>query len=157
MIQTIINEPLTLTSNSSPIVFDATNIRTRCAYCCNNGWLDYENGNPIFKIFGNNYNGYYNVNFNASVSSATAGVVAIGLYEDGVLIPDTIRAVTLDAADDYETISINRKLRICPRGTSSITIGSVPSVPTPTDPTTPITTQIPIIVSGTFSLSRSNN
>ena len=82
MIQTIINEPKVLPSNSSPITFDATNIRTRCAYCCNGGWLDYENGNPIFKIFGNNYNGYYNVNFSASVSSATAGVVAIGLYED---------------------------------------------------------------------------
>ena len=37
MIQTIINEPLALTSNSSPIVFDATSIRTRCAYCCNGG------------------------------------------------------------------------------------------------------------------------
>ena len=34
MIQTIINEPLVLISNSSPIVFDATNIRTRCAFCC---------------------------------------------------------------------------------------------------------------------------
>lgn len=154
MIQTIINEPLVLTSNSSPIVFDTTSIRTRCAYCCNGGWLDYENGNPIFKVFGNGYTGYYNAKFSASVSSATAGVVAIGLYEDGVLLPDTVRAVTIDAPNDYETISFNRELRICPRGTSSITIGSVPSVVTPTDTTTPITTEIPIIVSGTFSLSR---
>lgn len=154
MIQTIINEPLVLTSNSSPIVFDATSIRTRCAYCCNGGWLDYENGNPIFKVFGNGYTGYYNAKFSASVSSATAGVVAIGLYEDGVLLPDTVRAVTIDAPNDYETISFNRELRICPRGTSSITVGSVPSVVTPTTPTTPIETEIPIIVNGTFSLSR---
>ena len=157
MIQTIINESTPLTSNSSPIVFDTTNIRTRCAFCCNGGWLDYENGNPIFKIFGNNYNGYYNVNFSASVSSATAGVVAIGLYEDGILLPDTIRAVTIDAPNDYETISFNRKIRLCPRGTSSLTIQSVPTVPTPTDPTTPITTQIPSIVAGTFNLSRTYN
>lgn len=157
MIQTIINEPLVLTSNSSPIVFDATNIRTRCAFCCNGGWLDYENGNPIFKVFGNNYNGYYNANFSASISSATAGVVAIGLYEDGILLPDTVRAVTIDAADDYETISFNRKIRICPRGNTSLTVASVPSVVTPTDPTTPIATEIPIITNATFSLSRSNN
>lgn len=156
MIQTIINEPLVLTSNTSPIVFDETSIRTRCAYCCNGGWLDYEDGNPIFKVFGNNYNGYYNANFSATISSATAGVVAIGLYEDGVLIPDSVRAVTIDAADDFETISIQRSIRICPRGNTSITIGAVPSVPTPTDPTTPITTEIPIIVSGSFKLSRSN-
>ena len=154
MIQTIINEPLVLTSNSSPIVFDATNIRTRCAYCCNGGWLDYDNGNPIFKVFGNNYNGYYNATFSATVSSATAGVVAIGLYEDGVLLPDTVRAVTIDAPDDFETISFNREIRLCPRGTSSLTIQSVPTVATPTDVTTPITTQIPIIVSSSFKLSR---
>ena len=157
MIETIINEPLVLTSNSSPITFDATDIRTRCAYCCNGGWLDYQDGNPIFKVFGNGYTGYYNANFSASISSATAGVVAVGLYEDGILIPDTIRAVTLAAADDYETISFNKKIRVCPRGTTNITIGAVSSVVTPSDPTTPITTQIPIIVSGTFNLSRSNN
>ena len=85
------------------------------------------------------------------------GVVAIGLYEDGVLIPDTVRAVTIGAADDYETISLNRKLRVCPKGDTSITIGSVPSVPTPTTPETPIVTQIPIITNGTFNISRSNN
>ncbi|MBR5227529.1 MAG: hypothetical protein IKV94_02720 [Clostridia bacterium] len=157
MIQTIINEPLVLTSNTSPIVFDATNIRTRCAYCCNGGWLDYENGSPLFRVFGNNYNGYYNANFSASISSATAGVIAIGLYEDGVLLPDTVRAVTIDAPDDYETVSFNRKIRLCPRGTSTLTVGSVPSVVTPTDPTTPIETEIPIITNATFNLSRSNN
>ena len=157
MIPTIINQPIALTSNTSPIVFDDTDIRTRCAFCCNNGWLDYQDGNPIFKIFGNGYTGYNNVNFSATISSATAGVVAIGLYEDGILIPDTIRAVTLDAADDFETISFNKKLRVCPRGTSNITVGSVPAVSTPTTPTTPVTTEIPIIVAGTFNISRSNN
>ena len=157
MIQTIINDPLALTSNTSPIVFDATSIRTRCAYCCNGGWLDYENGSPLFKIFGNGYNGYYNANFSATVSSATPGVIAFGLYEDGVLLPDSVRAVTIDAAGDFETISFNRKVRLCPRGTSALTVASVPSVPTTTDPTTPIATEIPIIVAGTFNLSRSNN
>ena len=154
MIQTIINEPLVLTSNSSPIVYDATDIRTRCAYCCNGGWLDYQNGNPIFKMFGNGYTGYYDINFSASISSATTGVVAIGLYEDGILIPDTVRAVTLAAADDYETVSFNKKLKICLRGTSNITVAAVPTVVTPSDVTTPITTQIPIITNATFNIKR---
>lgn len=157
MIQTIINEPLVLASNTSPIVFDATDIRTRCAYCSNGGWLDYQDGNPIFKLFGNGYTGYYNVNFSASISSATAGVVAVGLFEDGILIPDSVRAVTLAAAGDYETVSFNKKIRVCPRGTTNITIQAVSSVPTPTDVTTPIVTQIPIISNATFNVSRSNN
>lgn len=157
MIQTIINEPEVLTSNTSPIVFDTTDIRTRCAFCSNGGWLDYQNGSPLFKVFGNGYTGYYTVNFSASISSATAGVVAVGLFEDGVLIPDTVRAVTLAAANDYETISFNKKIRICPRGTSTLTIQSVGTVVTPSDVTTPITTQIPIITNATFNISRSNN
>ena len=152
MIETIINAPLVLTSNSSPITFDETDIRTRCASCC--GWLDYSNGNPNFKIFGNGYTGYYDVNYSGTISSATPGIVAVGLYQDGVLIPDTIRAVTLAAADDYATISFDKKLRVCPRGTTNISIQSIPSVPTPTTPTTPITTQIPIIPTGTFSIKR---
>ena len=156
MIETIINEPLLLTSNTSPITFDETDVRTRCASCLNGGWLDYSNGNPNFKIFGNGYTGYYDVEFSASISSATAGVVALGLFQDGVLIPDTVRAVTLAAADDYETLSFDKKIRVCPRGTTNITVQSVPSVPTPTTPATPITTQIPIITNATFSISRLN-
>ena len=154
MIETIINSPETLTSNTSPVVFDETDIRTRCATCCGNGWLDYSNGNPNFKIFGNGYTGYYDVVFSASVSTATAGVVALGLYQDGVLIPDTVRAVTIDATDDYETISFDKKLRVCPRGTTNISVRSVSSVPTPTDVTTPISTTQAIITNATFSISR---
>jgi len=152
MIETIINEPLALPSNASPITFDETDIRTRCATC--NGWLDYSNGNPNFKIFGNGYTGYYDVEFSASVSTANAGVVAIALFQDGVIIPDTIRATTIDAADDYETISFNKKLRVCPRGTTNISVQSVPSIPTPTDSTTPISTTQAIITNATFSISR---
>ena len=153
MIETIINEPLVLTSNTSPITFDETDIRTRCATCNCNGWLDYQNGNPNFKIFGNGYTGYYDVEFSASISSATAGVVAVGLFQDGVLIPDTVRAVTV-TADGYETVSFDKKLRVCPRGTTNISVRSVDTVPTPSTPTTPIVTQIPIITNATFSISR---
>jgi hypothetical protein len=83
--------------------------------------------------------------------------VAIGLYEDGILIPDTVRAVTIAAPDDYQTVSFNRKLKVCPKGNTSITVGSVPTVATPSTPTTPITTQIPIITDATFNIARSNN
>ena len=154
MIETIINEPLALPSNASPITFDETDIRTRCASCGCNGWLDYSNGNPNFKIFGNGYTGYYDIEFSASVSTADAGVVAIALFQDGVMIPDTLRAVTIAAADDYETISFDKKLRVCPRGTTNISVQSVSSVPTPTTPTTPISTTQAIITNATFSISR---
>lgn len=157
MIQTIINSPKVLTSNSSPIIFDVVNIITGSTPCNRGGWLDYENGSPLFNVLGKNYNGYYNANFSATISSATAGVVAVGLYKDGILLPDTVRAVTLAGAGDVATVSFNRKLQLCRCDSTSLVVGSVPSIPTPTDPTTPITTQIPIIVSTTFNLARTNN
>ena len=82
--------------------------------------------------------------------------MAVALFQDGVIIPDTIRAVTIAAADDYETISFDKKLRVCPRGTTNISVQSVSSVPTPTDPTTPIATTQAIITNATFSISRLN-
>ena len=154
MIETIINTPKTLTDNDAAITYDGISAITRCTPCCNGGWLSYQNGSPLFKILGNGYTGYYNINFSASVSSATAGVVAIGLYEDGVLIPDTVRAVTIDAANDYETVSFNKKLKLCPRITTSLSVQSVPSVLTPDDITTPIATEIPIITNATFNIAR---
>ena len=154
MIETIINTPKVLTSNDSPIVYDGTSVRTRCAFCSNGGWLDYQNGSPLFKIFGNGYTGYYDISWSGSISSSTAGTIAIGLYEDGVLIPDTVRAVTIAAANDYASVSFDKKLRVCPRGTTSLSVQSVPSVVTPDDPTTPIVTEIPIIANATFNIAR---
>ena len=156
MIETIINTPKVLTDNDAAITYDGISELSRCTLCCNGGWLSYQNGSPIFKILGNNYTGRYEINWSGTISSATAGVVAIGLYEDGVLLPDTVRAVTLAAAGDVETVSFNKKMRICPRGMTSLSVQSVPSVINPIDPTTPITTQAPIIVAATNNISRCN-
>ena len=57
-------------------------------------------------------------------------------------------------SNDFETITFDKKLRVCPRGTTNISVQSVPSVPTPTTPTTPISTTQAIITNATFSISR---
>lgn len=157
MIETIINTPKILTDNDAAITYDGISEISRCTLCCNGGWLSYQNGSPLFKILGNNYTGRYEINWSGTISSATPGVVAIGLYEDGVLLPDTVRAVTLAAAGDLAPVSFNKKMRVCPRGMTSLSVQSVPSVINPTDPTTPITTQAPIIVAATNNIARNNN
>lgn len=84
------------------------------------------------------------------------GTIALGLYEDGVLIPDTVRIVTV-GADEFATIPIVKTLKLCPKGMTSISIQSVPSVVAPSDPTgTPIETEPPIVISGTFRIERNN-
>lgn len=81
----------------------------------------------------------------------------MGLFEDGVLVPDSARNVTIAEADAQVPFAINTEFRVCPKGLTSISVQSVPSAVTPSDPTTPIETEIPIIVNGTFNLSRTKD
>ena len=82
MIESILEMITALTSNTSAIAFTNDDIRTRSANCC--GWLQHSEGSPLYKIL---KGGLYEISFNANVTSATAGTVALGLYQDGILIP----------------------------------------------------------------------
>lgn len=145
MIQSMINEtPLALSSNSSAITFSIDDIRTNSAKQCNcNGWLCHQEGNPQYQI---TQCGKYEITFNSDVSSATAGVVSLGLLVNGVETPSAISSSTLASAGDYENLKFTKVIEVCPRGNTTISIASIPSVPTPTTPTTPIETQIPILL-----------
>lgn len=79
MIESVQELPITLANNSAAITFSNDDIRTRSASCCNGGWLSHQQGSPLYQLLDG---GYYEVSFNANVSSATAGVVALGLYQD---------------------------------------------------------------------------
>ena len=150
MIQSVL-EPITvLTSNSSPITFTDDDVKTRKANCC--GWLQHNEGSPIYKIL---EGGLYEVSFNANVTSATAGTVALGLYQDGILIPGTTVLAEVATAGDYYNVSFDKLIKICCRGDASLTIASVPSVLTgATLPGTPTVTEIPVIQNGNFSITK---
>ena len=149
MIQSFINLPVALTSNESGVQFQADCIRTRSCSC--NGWLCHSEGSANYDI---TEGGLYEINFNATVSSATAGVVAFALFNNGEQIPGTLMASDIAAADDYENIGINKKIKVCCKGNSTISVRAVSAVPTPTDPTTVVETEIPIIVSANLSINR---
>ena len=149
MIQSYIDTITNLTSNTEGVRFDTDCIRTRS--CSGNGWLCHSQGSANYEI---TQGGIYEINFDATVSSATAGVVAFALFNNGEQIPGTLMAETLAAAGDYANIGINKKIKVCCNGNSTISVRAVPAVPTATDPTTPIETEIPIIASANLSISR---
>lgn len=154
MIQSYINNITNLTSNASSINFQTDCIRTRSCNCNNcNTWLCHNQGSAGYDIV---EGGLYEINFNASVSSATAGTIAFALFNNGEMIPGTLMAETIAAANDYANIGINKKIRVCCRGNANITVQSVSTVPTPATPATPITTQVPIVVSANLSISKLN-
>lgn len=150
MIQSFINSITPLTANDSSVQFQTDCIRTNSCQGCNT-WLCHNQGSANYDII---KGGIYEINFNATVSSATAGVVAFALFNNGEQISGTLMAETLAAAGDYANIGINKKIRVCCNGNSNISVRAVPVVPTATDPTTPITTVVPIIANANFSISR---
>ncbi len=148
MIQSVLEQFTILASNTSAINFLTDDVRTRKANCC--GWLQHAEGSPLYKIL---EGGLYEVSFNANVSSATAGVVALGLYQDGVLIPGTTVITTIATAGDFMNVSFDKLIQVCCRADANLTIASVPSVLTGTTaPGTPTDTEIPIIQNANISI-----
>lgn len=148
MIQSILEPISVLTSNTSAVAFNNDDIRTRSANCC--GWLQHTEGSPIYKILDG---GLYEVSFNANVTSATAGTVALGLFQDGILIPGTTVIAEVATAGDYYNVSFDKLIKICCRGDASLTVASVPNVLTgATLPGTATVTEIPVIQNANFSI-----
>ena len=83
MIQSVQELPITLANNSAAITFSVDDVRTRSANCCN-GWLAHRQGSPLYQLL---ECGYYDVSFKTIASTATPGIIALGLYEDGILVP----------------------------------------------------------------------
>lgn len=148
MIQSVLEPITTLTSNSAAVPFANDDVRTRSANCCN--WLQHDEGTPIYKILDG---GLYKVSFNANVTSSVAGTIALGLYDDGVLVPGTTVLAQITTAGDYVNVSFDKILRVCCRGSATLTVASVPSVLTgATTPGTTTVTEVPVIQNANFSI-----
>lgn len=78
-IESRISTPVALTSNASMIAFQ-NDTRTKSTMGCD-GWLCHREGSPNYKFV---KCGNYKTNFSATLFSQEGGVVAVGLYEDGV-------------------------------------------------------------------------
>lgn len=150
VIQSVQERPVTLTNNTAPITFTNDDVRSRSAGCC--GWLCHQEGSPLYQLLDG---GYYRVSFNTNVSSETAGIVALGLYENGIIVPGTTVASTLAAAGDVENVSFDKIIKVCCRGNTTLSVGSVSSVPDFTDLTAAgVDTETPIIANANLIIER---
>lgn len=141
MIQSYLNGPVLLASNTSPISFERDCVRTRSACPC--GWLCHNEGSPLYKI---NKGGNYRVSFNANISSDTAGQVALALFMDGVELPGTRVQTEVTTAGIYSNVAFNKIVPICCCGNGTITVQSVPSVISGVSTAeAPVETEIPTI------------
>ena len=151
MIQSYLTGPILLASNTAPVSFERDCIRTRSAYPCG-GWLCHSEGSPLYKI---NKGGRYRVSFNANVTSATAGYVALALFMDGVELPGTRVMAPIGTAGLYANVAFDKIVPICCCGDGTLTVQSVPSVLSgTTTPGTATTTQTPLIQNANISITK---
>lgn len=146
MIQAVQEQELILASNTSAITFADTDLRTASANCFN-GWLNHNEGSASFNILGG---GIYEIEFNANVTSATAGNVALGIFADGTLIAGT-EMDTPVTVGVFTNVSVNKKIRVCGRGNVNITIQSLPTI---TSGGVTTATQVPTIKNANVSIER---
>lgn len=138
MIQALQITPEILTSNTDNINFDIVDLRSRTANCC--GWLQYMNGGSDFTIIGG---GTFKISFNANVTSATAGQVALALKSaTGTDVEGTEMDAEITTPDVYTNISFTKIIRLCPRVNTTLAIGSIPAIGSVTPA---VVTQIPTI------------
>ena len=150
MIQSVLEPITTLSSNYGVVTFTNDDVRTRSANCYCNGWLQHTEGSPIYKILDG---GLYEVSFNANVTSSVAGAIALGLYQDGVLVPGTTVIAQITTTGDYVNVSFDKLLKICCRGDATLTVQSVPSILTgATTPGTTTVTEVPVVQNANFSI-----
>ena len=145
MIQSVQEQELVLTSNTAPITFADTDLRTQSANCFN-GWLNHNEGSATFNLVAG---GIYEIHFDANVTSATAGIVGLAIYADGVKLNGAEANAVVTAVGDYSDVSISKYIRVCGRGSVTLTVQSVPSIVfdgTATDTEIPIVKNANIII-----------
>ena len=146
MIQSVQEQELVLTSNTAPITFSDTDLKTNSANC-QWGWLNHNEGSATFNIVSG---GIYEINFNANVTSSTAGNIGLAIFADGTQLAGTEMDAPVTVGV-YTNISSTKYIRVCGRGNVSITVRSVPTIiydGTTTD------TQIPTIKNANITIKR---
>ena len=147
MIEAVQEQELVLTTNTDVVTFNDVDLRTQSANC-QNGWLNYNEGSAQFNIVAG---GIYEIDFGANITSADTGVVALAIYQNGTKINGTEMDASVTTAGTWRNISRSKRIRVCGRGTLTITIQSVPSV---TVSGTPTTTEIPTIKNANIIIRR---
>lgn len=144
MINSIQELPVTLTSNTANIPFSGETVRTRSANCVCGGWLNHLTGSTQYQL---TEPGIYEIMFNTNVTSATAGVVALGIKANGELLSGTEMDYTVATANAYNSVSSSRLVRLCGNSSMTITVGSLPT----SDATA---TQIPIVKNASLIIKK---
>ena len=118
MINSVQETPLVLTSNTSNIFFENDVVRTRNANCC--GFLNHSEGSSLYQL---TKEGIY-----ANITSATAGVVALAIKQNGEQLQGSEMDSEVTTAGTYNNVAATRLVRVCCNASITLTVGSISAV-----------------------------
>lgn len=123
MINSIYELPQTVALNDN-VMFLTDAVRTNSASCC--GWLQHEQGSGQFTLTNS---GIYEIIFNANITSATTGALALVFKSNGETLLGSEMDYTVETANVYQNVSASRLVKICNNASKTITVSNITSNP----------------------------
>ena len=105
-------------------------------------------GGSNFTLIGG---GLFEVTFNANVTSATTGQVALALKSNGSDIEGTEVDTQVTTANTYRNVAFTKLIRVCPRVNTTISVGSLAAIG---GVSPAVATQIPTIKDANFIIRK---
>ncbi len=103
------------------VLFPTDRVRTRSCQCGNRGWLAHDLGSGLFTL---TKGGIYEVQYNANVTSATAGTASLDLEINGEIIGGTRSIYTVATANALGNLSGNTLIRVPCGASYTISLGN---------------------------------
>lgn len=119
MIDSVYDIPQAVIQNGN-VLFSTDVVRTASANCC--GWLQHEEGSGQFTL---TKSGIYEIMFNANITSATTGALALMMKSNGENLIGTEMDYTVATANTYQNVSTSRLVRVCNNAAKTITLTNI--------------------------------
>lgn len=127
-----VNEAVQTVAVNSNVLFATDRVRSNRSNACCGGWLSHDLGSGLFTLVNNNRCGCatFRVDFNANITSATAGPLSLAIKSNGEQVAGTEMDYTVATANTFGNVSASTII-VVPFGASkTISIGNVGTLAT---------------------------
>lgn len=127
-----VNEATQTVNTNANVLFATDRVRPNRSNACCGGWLAHDLGSGLFTLVNNNRCGCatFRIDFNANITSATAGPLALAIKSNGEQVAGTEMDTTVVTANTFANVSSSTVI-VVPFGASkTISIGNVGTLAT---------------------------
>lgn len=113
-------------TTQATILFPTDRVRSRRGDACNGGWLVHDAGSGQFTLVNNGCGcDVFEIQFNANLTSATVGPLALVIQANGEAIGGTEMDYTPAAANTYESVSASTLVKVAQGASVTITVKNI--------------------------------